>query len=150
MTKLARLALIGSALAMGTQAAAADLGALAWLGGGWSAETGEGWIEERWAPARGGVMMGTSLSGKGDAAGAYEFMRLTRDADGGISLWAAPGGQKPTRFRLTSSSGREAVFENPAHDFPTRIAYRRVGDRLTATISGPNGAGRQSWTYRRR
>ena len=113
-------------------------------------ETKEGWTEERWAPARGGVMMGTSLSGKGGKAGSFEFMRLTRDEDGGVSLWAAPGGQKPTRFKLVSSSANTAVFENPQHDFPTRIEYRRRGLALMATISGPGGKGRQSWAYRRR
>ena len=137
-------------LMLSAPAAAVDLAALGWLRGHWSARMGEGWIEEQWAPARGGLMMGTSVSGKGEAATSYEYMRLSRDADGGISLWAAPGGRAATRFRLTSSSAGEAVFENPQHDFPTRIAYKRNGNRLTATISGPNGSGRQSWTYVKR
>ncbi len=130
--------------------AAADLRALGWLSGAWSSNTGEDWVEERWAPARGGVMMGTSLSGKGGQADAFEFMRLTRDGGGGVSLWASPGGRLPTRFRLIASSGSSAVFENPQHDFPTRVEYRRQGRVLTATISGPGGKGRQSWTFRRR
>jgi hypothetical protein len=42
------------------------------------------------------------------------------------------------------------VFENPAHDFPTRVAYRRDGDRLVATVSGPGGRDAQSWTFVRK
>ncbi len=129
--------------------AAADLRALGWLAGAWSSASKEGWVEERWAPARGGVMLGTSLSGKGGKANAFEFMRLTQDGDGGISLWASPGGQKPTRFKLSESSASKAVFDNPQHDFPTRIEYRRQGRALIATIAGPGGKGRQSWTFRR-
>ena len=29
-----------------------------------------------------------------------------------------------------------AVFENPAHDFPTRIVYEREGEILSARIEG--------------
>jgi hypothetical protein len=137
-------------LALSAQAvAAADLRALGWLAGAWSSASKRGWVEERWAPARGGVMLGTSLSGKGGKANAFEFMRLTQDGDGGISLWASPGGRAPTRFKLSASSASKAVFENSQHDFPTRIEYRREGRALIATISGPGGMGRQSWTFRR-
>ena len=31
---------------------------------------------------------------------------------------------------------QEIVFENPAHDFPTRISYRKVDAGLVATIDG--------------
>ncbi len=31
-------------------------------------------------------------------------------------------------FRLTRSTREEALFENPSHDFPSRLAYRRRGD----------------------
>ena len=52
-----------------------------------------------------------------------------------------------TKVKLVSAAANSVVFENPAHDFPTRIAYRRHGKVLTATISGPGGAGSQSWRY---
>ena len=31
------------------------------------------------------------------------------------------------------------IWDNRAHDFPRRIVYRLAGDRLTATISDPDG-----------
>ena len=43
----------------------------------------------------------------------------------------------PTEFIATSSSASEITFENPAHDFPKRVGYRRVdATHLTAWIDG--------------
>jgi hypothetical protein len=123
---------------------------LAWLAGTWEARTGPSWTEERWAPPRGGVMLGTSLSGEGTAAQGYEFMRIAADAEGTIAFWGSPGGKPAVPFRLVSASKAELVFENPRHDYPTRIVYRREGAALTATISGPGGANAMRWRYRRR
>lgn len=44
------------------------------------------------------------------------------------------------------------VFENPQHDFPKRIEYRRDGTALKASISGPGDDGkilRIPFDYRR-
>lgn len=43
----------------------------------------------------------------------------------------------PVRFKMTQLEGKSAVFENPEHDFPTKITYEARGDTLLfATISG--------------
>jgi hypothetical protein len=122
----------------------------AWLAGRWVAETEGRWTEESWSAPRGGVMLGTGLSGRGGEALHYEFMRIAPDAEGRLSFWGLPEGQAPVAFRLVSRSDRAMTFENPRHDFPTRIDYRREGDLLIATVSGPGGKGEQSWRYRRR
>jgi hypothetical protein len=127
---------------------AEDLG---WLGGTWVAEeAGGAWTEERWAKPRGGVMLGTSLSGKGGEAGWFEFMRIAKDKDGRLAFHASPGGAPASSFPLVASGKHEAAFENPAHDYPTRIVYRREGNVLNATISGPGGAKPRSWRFRRK
>jgi tagatose-1,6-bisphosphate aldolase non-catalytic subunit AgaZ/GatZ len=42
------------------------------------------------------------------------------------------------------AKGHRAVFENLAHDFPTRISYQRVArDRLTILVSGPGEDGNE-------
>ena len=126
---------------------AEDLG---WLAGSWVAEEpGQSWTEERWAKPRGGVMLGTSLSGKGGEAGWFEFMRIAAGEDGRLAFHASPGGAPAAAFPLVASGAREAVFENPAHDYPTRIVYRREGKVLSATISGPGGAKARSWRFRK-
>jgi len=121
-----------------------------WLAGIWVTESGGRWTEERWAPPRGGVMLGTSLSGKGAVASSYEFMRIGVDADGKLTFWGSPDGKPPVPFRLTKAGPNLLEFENPAHDYPTRIAYRREGRQLVATVSGPGGANPMTWRYSRR
>lgn len=146
---------LGLALAIAALGGAGSAGAeperieLAWMAGDWLAKTPESWTEERWSSPRGGVMLGTSLSGKGGAANGYEFLRLARGADGTLAYHASPGGAPAVAFRLVRSAANEAVFENPAHDFPQRIAYRRAGDVMTATISDISGGKAMSWRFER-
>ena len=55
---------------------------------------------------------------------------------------AIPSGQKETEFRSTSISDTMFVVENPAHDFPTKISYRRVtADSVVAVVQGPGPNG---------
>jgi CubicO group peptidase (beta-lactamase class C family) len=51
----------------------------------------------------------------------------------------------PIAFKLTSSNANEVVFENPKHDFPQKIHYKRNADgSVTAVVSGAmNGQPRQ-------
>ena len=129
---------------------AASVDELGWLAGDWVSEEGERWTEERWTPPRGGVMLGHSRSGRGEALREYEFIRIARGDDGAISYIAMPQGGAPVAFQLVRHEGTRATFENPAHDFPQRIDYARDGDTLTATISAIDGAKPRRWTYRRR
>jgi hypothetical protein len=61
---------------------------------------------------------------------------------------ARPAGGPPVSFAATRVKEDRAVFENPEHDWPTRIAYRRDGDELVAKVSGPGGGGGWRWTLR--
>lgn len=133
-------------------ASAADLADLEWLVGAWATEAkGEAasWTEERWSPPRGGAMLGTGLSGRGGKASSYEFMRIAVDDKGEILFWGSPQGAAPVPFRLESVRGGEAVFVNPAHDYPQRIVYRRTGRGLTASTSLADGSNVQTWNYKR-
>src|SRR3954452_7193550 len=100
---------------------------LAWMAGDWVEAKHGAWTEERWAPPRGGVMLGTTLSGKGGRATEFEFTRIAADGSGAIDYWASPEGRPAVPFRLVSASAHAAIFENPRHDYPTRITYRREG-----------------------
>lgn len=45
--------------------------------------------------------------------------------------------EKPVSFYMTKSSEKELVFENPKHDFPTKIVYTKItNDSLVAVIYG--------------
>lgn len=121
---------------------------LGWLSGRWVEEGPDGWAEENWTPPRGGVMLGTGRTGKGNQARSFEFMRIA-DGPDGVAFWGSPGGQAPVAFPLVEERTGEIAFENPRHDYPTRISYRREGKTLIATTSGPGGANPQTWRYRR-
>jgi hypothetical protein len=139
-----------AALLLGAPAEAPrGIEALAWMSGAWVMESGSRWTEERWSAPRGGTMLGFSRTGSGDAVREFEFLRLAEDQHGFITYWASPGGRPAVGFRLVEAGPSSAIFENPKHDFPVRIRYRREGTRMTATIAGAGGSNPQSWEYRR-
>jgi hypothetical protein len=44
--------------------------------------------------------------------------------------------KQPVYFRFTSLTNDGFVCENPQHDFPKKISYRKDGEKIMATISG--------------
>lgn len=147
------LAAVSAALCAVTASAAppvkVDAGSLGWMSGAWISESKGEWVEEHWTSPRGGVLLGSNRSGKGAKATGFEFMRIAKDADGALTYWASPSGNAPVGFKLFSSTPNQVAFENPANDYPTRIVYRRAGETLHATISGPEGKNPMRWTFRR-
>jgi hypothetical protein len=138
--------LLAAILALQAPATVADLG---WLGGQWETAHEGRWTEESWSSPRGGLLLGYSRSGRGEAVREFEHLRIQAGDDGVPVYWASPGGRSAVGFRLRSAGAAEVVFENPGHDFPQRIRYRRDGDALVATISAIDGSNAMSWTYRR-
>ena len=84
----------------------------------------------------GTTMLGMSHTVADGKTREFEFMRIVQEENGDIYFVATPSGQKETRFKLRSAPGTEAVFENPTHDFPQRVIYRREGDSLLGRIEG--------------
>lgn len=138
--------ILAAMLALQASAGASDL---AWLSGRWEAASEGRWTEESWSAPRGGMLLGYSRSGRDEAVREFEHLRIQPSQDGVPVYWASPGGRPAVPFRLVSVTGTEAVFENPQHDFPQRIRYRRDGEVLVATISAIDGSNATSWTYRR-
>ena len=136
---IAALALAFALLSPGTQASpssAPDIGRLAWLAGCWSRTRPQGQIEEHWMAPAGGSMVGMSRTVSGGKTVEYEFMRIA-EVDGRLSYVASPSGQATASFPVKSIEDGVVVFENPAHDFPQRIIYRRQQDgAITARIEG--------------
>jgi hypothetical protein len=119
---------------------AASLKALAWISGAWGGPHGRTQIEERWTDIGGNMMLGVSRTMAGGRTVFFEFLRIEARADG-VYYVAQPKGRPGTDFKLTRHTDSEAVFENPAHDFPKRIIYRRNADgSLTARVDGGEGS----------
>ena len=124
---------------------------LSWIAGDWqTAPGGRVQIEEHWTNVAGGSMMGMSRTVAGEKTVEFEYLRIEQRADG-VYYVAHPKARCPgTDFKLTKSSTTEAVFENPQHDFPKRIIYRKTGDdSLTASIDGGQGTKAMSFSFRR-
>ena len=85
----------------------------------------------------------------GGATKEFEYLRIVERPDG-VFYIAHPGARSPgTEFKLTRSAEGEAVFENPQHDFPKRISYRRAADgTLTAAVDGGEGTKGITFAYR--
>jgi hypothetical protein len=130
---------------------------LSWLYGCWGGKVNARDFREQWMPLRGDTLLGigsTEFEGK---LSSYEYLRIERRADG-IYYVALPSGQKEAAFKLVSAVKDERdqastfTFENPQHDFPQRINYRRGTEGwLYASIEGKvQGQDRQvTYPYRR-
>ena len=114
---------------------AAPLPDLSWLGGDWRRCKDGEIVEERWLGPRGGLMIGANLTSSKSGRATWELLRLA-PVDDGWTYWASPMGKSPTPFKLVESGAQRAVFANPEHGFPSRIAYWREGEELLARIEG--------------
>ena len=124
---------------------------LAWLAGCWEAASPQGTVEEQWMSPRGGSMVAMSRSVREGRVSGYELVVL-RERDDGLVYQAHPSGQPSAEFPMTRLGDSTVVFEDPAHDFPQRIGYRRVSaDSLLGWIEGTAGGQerRIEFPYRR-
>lgn len=115
------------------------LAQVGFLAGAWAAERDGMRFDEQWAPAAGGTMLGTSRVVKDDRTLFYEFMLLEHTAEGiFFRVRTASRPEVQVSFRLVPSERPGAIaFENPTHDFPTRITYWLDGaNMLRARIEG--------------
>ena len=122
---------------------------LAWIAGNWQTPPGKrAQVDEHWSRPIGGSLMGMSRTVVGDKTVEFEYLRIEQRADA-IYYVAHPKARCPgTDFKLTRLTGQEAVFENPAHDFPKRIIYRKNSDgSLVASIDAGEGTKSQSFSY---
>jgi hypothetical protein len=113
-----------------------------WLVGHWCGDRNDDFIEEHWMSTRGDVMLGLSRTIRGKKTRNFEYMRV--ESEGGeVVFIAQPQGEPPVRFKRTAGGADWARFENPAHDFPNRVEYRRTPTGLHAEIAGPGKDGRE-------
>lgn len=119
-----------------------------WMAGTWSHTDEKGWSEEYWTPLRADIMLGSSRSGTADTLTFWEQMRIQKEDDGAVVLWATSADQKPVRFEAHMSGPSVVVFENPEHDYPQRIHYWREGKTLKAEISMMDGSKKVAFRFR--
>lgn len=147
-----RLLLLLAALFFVPAAAAQDISDLAWLRGCWQtvppreAES-DATFTEVWIAPEAPVLLGYDYhEGEGEIQG-WSQMRI--ESNGRPEFVDMPLGSFPVRYRLVDEeTDNRATFENPDHDYPTRIEYRREGNRLYRRVSRA-GEDAQEFAYRR-
>jgi hypothetical protein len=135
----------------GAAGARTGLDGLAWMAGTWTGSDGGVEMEEVWTAPKGGSMLGLHRDVAGGRTQSFEFLRIEASTHG-ITYWASPKGRPATPFRLAKSEGRSVLFENPTHDFPTRILYWLAEDgalhaKIEGTQSGKSAS--EEWTWKR-
>ena len=123
-----------------------------WMAGCWETHSQGVWVEECWTGPRGGIMLGSGRSGKGEQLINWEVMQIVRmptdDPDRPkLTFYGAPSNKNRTPFHWVASSARDVTFLNADHDFPQRIRYWREGRELVAEISLKDGTKAQRWRY---
>ncbi len=118
------------------------LEAVAFMAGTWCSAGGPDAtvIEEHYTSPSANLVLGTTRYLRGGTTVGYELTRIEADSTG-VVLTPAPSGQAPVPFPMVDASPGVAVFENPSHDFPVRIEYRRRVDTLVARATGSDGEG---------
>ena len=122
----------------------------AFLSGCWEHRTESGqWTEECWTDTRGGLMIGSGRTGKGDSVRHWEWMRIERGTDGAVTFYGSPKGAPAVGFRATETDGKSITFVNAGHDFPQRVHYLVTETGLDAEVSLADGSKPERWSYKR-
>ena len=124
-------------LSLCVQASGESIATLGWMTGCWAAVGQEAGSGEYWTAPAGGSMLGVSRTVRGGRTVGFEFMRIADNDSAQLAFFARPSGQPGAMFPMVQLTDNEVVFENPAHDFPQRVIYRRLPDNgLLGRIEG--------------
>jgi len=101
-----------------------------WLTGCWKSTT-NGISEECWMQPLGGSMQGSARTIIKEKTVSREFFAVMKTAEGFVYRVQTFSGafnrsQDIVSFPAVKVSESEIIFENPKHDFPQRIIYRRL------------------------
>ena len=113
--------------------------ALKWITGTWKVNTGNGFIVEQWKQLNDSTFAGKSHLVKAIRDSVLQEMLVLELKKGEWYYTSTVVGQNNNRavsFKVIFIGQQEFISINPSHDFPQRIAYRRIEDKLFASIEG--------------
>jgi hypothetical protein len=115
---------------------AEPIASLQWLTGCLEARNAARVVEEQRMPLSAGTMLGMGRTTNARGLADYELTLIRQD--GARLLYEAhPKEQPAATFVARVANLDSVVFEAPEHDFPQRVAYRRVGrDSVLAWVEG--------------
>ena len=126
-------------LVFSISAAAQKTEQVKWLAGIWKINTGKGVIVEEWKLLNDSTLAGKSyfIQNSTDTIPQETIELSFRNGDWYyIPTVKNQNNTQPVPFRIIFLRGTEFISENPSHDFPQRIAYRRMNNQLFASIEG--------------
>lgn len=121
-----------------------------WLEGSWENKMPEGILTETWTKVNDSTYKGKTLFIKEKDTIHNEEIVLSQK---GETLYYTPtvigqNNDEPIEFKMTNSTENEFVFENPKHDYPQKIVYKKLNaTNLVATISGKQRGKASSESY---
>jgi hypothetical protein len=133
-------------------APAQKVATFSWLEGVWTIRTDRYTIQERWYQLNDSTMQGQSVLIKptGDTI-PQESLEISYTAGDWyyISKVIGQNNNQAVRFKIVYHKNLEFISENPLHDFPQRIQYRKINQQLWASIEGKkNGKyGKQNFDF---
>jgi hypothetical protein len=111
-----------------------------WIIGSWEQKLPDGVITETWKKENDSTYSGKSFFiVKEKDTTHLESIVLTQKGEDLLYIPTVSGqnNNEPVRFTLTSEVENTFSFENPAHDYPQKITYKKISDtNILATISG--------------
>lgn len=119
------------------QAQQAD--ALKWIIGTWKIKTSQGYLVEQWKLLNDSTFSGQSFilkSGKDTIHQESIQLALLKGNWYYIPTVVGQNNSQAVTFKIQFVGKEEFICTNPDHDFPQRIAYRRIKDQLFASIEG--------------
>ncbi|HNP32938.1 MAG TPA: DUF6265 family protein [Flavobacterium sp.] len=126
-----------------------------WLIGSWEQALPEGILTESWTKENDSTYSGKSFFIKQKDTIHLESIVLIQKNEELFYIPTVKGqnNDEPVTFKLTSDAENAFTFENPKHDYPQKIMYKKVAsDRLVAVISGKQQGkdGQESYPMKRK
>jgi len=114
-------------------------GELNWILGTWKINTSNGIIIESWKTVNDSTLQGRNyfIKTSNDTI-PQESLELTFRKGEWVYIPTVKGqnNDQPVSFKIIFIGKNEFISENPSHDFPQRISYRRIKALLFASIEG--------------
>lgn len=126
------------------------IGKMDWLIGEWENKMPEGLLMEVWTKDNDSTFSGNSYFIKEEDTTHFESIVLIEVKDEIIYRPTVKGqnNDEPVDFKLTSDVENSFTFENPKHDYPQKVTYKKVNEKsLVATISGIQQGKQSSESY---
>ncbi|POS01310.1 hypothetical protein Q361_11121 [Flavobacterium croceum DSM 17960] len=110
-----------------------------WFLGSWENKSDMGDFYEKWQRVNDSLYQAESFILVKKDTVFYEQVRLKQKKDSLYMIVSVrnQNKEKPVVFYLTQNSENQLTFENPKHDFPTKIVYKKATtDSIVASIEG--------------